>query len=114
MSAALDAQAVTHAFGEATAEADRHRSLGVAQHGQVADGQFGAEITYSPEVHRAATVQALAERFLAALRRLLAQCAGAEQGAVPAYTPADFPLMDLSQRELDELLGDAAGVLQDR
>ena len=43
MSAALDSQAVAQALGEVAAEADRHGSLGVAQNGQVADGQFAGQ-----------------------------------------------------------------------
>ena len=41
-------------------------------------------------------------RYMAALRALIAHCQAPEAGG---FTPSDFPLAQLSQDELDELLG---------
>jgi non-ribosomal peptide synthase protein (TIGR01720 family) len=57
--------------------------------------------TYSTAVHRPATVEALAERFLTALRELIRHCCLPE---VVGYTPSDFPDAGLDQRELDALI----------
>ncbi|HVR95614.1 MAG TPA: amino acid adenylation domain-containing protein, partial [Thermoanaerobaculia bacterium] len=64
---------------------------------------------YSEDLHRRATVERLAELFLAALRRLIAHCQSPEAGG---YTPSDFPLTRLDQPALDRLLA-ATGDIED-
>jgi len=44
----------------------------------------------------------LAQRFVEALRSIIAHCQSPEAGG---FTPSDFPLAQLSQDELDEALG---------
>ncbi len=56
--------------------------------------------TYSPEVHDAATVEALAERFTAALRDLAERSRTAEP---EGFTPEDFPLAGLDAAALGQL-----------
>lgn len=56
--------------------------------------------TYSGSVHRRATIQVLATRYLEQLRALIAHCTAPEAGGV---TPSDFPYADLSQTDLDVL-----------
>src|SRR5207302_3653956 len=51
--------------------------------------------------HHESTIAALAERYLVALRELIAHCREPEAGG---YTPSDFPLARLSQPELDRLV----------
>jgi non-ribosomal peptide synthase protein (TIGR01720 family) len=68
--------------------------------GRVLDGRLRLEWSFSRNVHRSDTVERLAQRFLKALRTLIAHCLSPEAGG---YTPSDFPLMDFSQDELDEL-----------
>jgi len=68
-------------------------------HGLVHDGRLRMSFTYSESRHRRATVQALAGRFLEALRRLLAHCLSGATGC----TPSDFPLAALTQPSLDRL-----------
>jgi non-ribosomal peptide synthase protein (TIGR01720 family) len=75
---------------------------------QVAGGRLTCEWTYSAKIHREATVRALADRFLGALRELATPVTEA------AYTTADFPLIDFSQDELDELFSDGDSALYDR
>ena len=59
--------------------------------------------TYSQAIHHSTTIETLAENFLNNLRQLINHCLSAETGG---YTPSDFPQMDFSQDELDELLTD--------
>ncbi|MCI0574159.1 MAG: amino acid adenylation domain-containing protein, partial [Myxococcaceae bacterium] len=56
------------------------------------------EWTYSVERHRKETIEGLAESFVRALVELIEHCRTPEAGG---YTPSDFPLAGLDQRELD-------------
>ena len=77
----------------------------------VSGGCLTAEWTYSPVHHRRATVEGLAERHLAHLRTLIAECRGGAAADL-GPSPADFPEMDFGQQELDELLAEL-GQLQE-
>ncbi len=68
--------------------------------GSVVGGRLLMNWTYSRNVHDRATIEKLAEYFGDALRSLIT-CAASEN--VDALTPADFPLAQLDQAELDEL-----------
>jgi non-ribosomal peptide synthase protein (TIGR01720 family) len=71
--------------------------------GIVAGGQLRLDWTYSEAIHRRDTIENLAGRFIEALRSLIAHCRSKE---AEGYTPSDFPQMQLSQDELDELLAE--------
>ena len=66
----------------------------------VVGGALEVGIRYSGNLHRHATVEALAERYLASLRELIAHCLSPEAGG---FTPSDFPLAGLGQAALDRL-----------
>jgi len=68
--------------------------------GSVAGGRLLLNWTYSRNLHHRATIETLAEYFLAALRGLIAH--STTQGA-GGFTPSDFPLAHLDQSTLDEL-----------
>jgi non-ribosomal peptide synthase protein (TIGR01720 family) len=70
--------------------------------GFVVGGQLQLNCTYSKSVHRRTTVEALAQGFVGALRSLIAHCQSTDAGG---FTPSDFPLVQLSQNELDAALG---------
>jgi non-ribosomal peptide synthase protein (TIGR01720 family) len=75
---------------------------------RLAGGQLRCDWTYSERIHRQDTIVALAQSYIEALRVLIGHCQSPEAGG---YTPSDFPAMQLSQQELDELmttLGEAA------
>jgi amino acid adenylation domain-containing protein len=55
---------------------------------------------YSRALHRAETVERLAERFLDELRALVAHCRSPHAGG---YTPSDFPLARIGAEALDAL-----------
>jgi non-ribosomal peptide synthase protein (TIGR01720 family) len=69
----------------------------------VAQGEIQFAWTYSDQIHRESTIEALAHQFIDALRKLITHCQSAEAGG---YTPSDFSKARLSQTELDDFLGD--------
>jgi amino acid adenylation domain-containing protein/non-ribosomal peptide synthase protein (TIGR01720 family) len=69
----------------------------------VREGCLHVEWTYSERAHHHATVERLAESYLAHLRALIAHCLSAEAGG---FTPSDFPEAGLSQAELDDIVGE--------
>ena len=74
--------------------------------GGVSGGCLWLRWTYGERHHRAATVQALSDGFLAALRAILAHCLAPEAGG---YTPSDFPEANLNQQALDFVLAQMDG-----
>jgi amino acid adenylation domain-containing protein/non-ribosomal peptide synthase protein (TIGR01720 family) len=67
----------------------------------VLGGRLQLRFTYSDSLHRAATIQALADAFLASLRALIAHCLAPGAGG---YTPSDFEEEDLSQEDIRGML----------
>ncbi|MBV9788615.1 MAG: hypothetical protein JOZ51_10605, partial [Chloroflexi bacterium] len=67
-----------------------------------ADDQLAIEWRYNQQAYRRATIEALATRFDAELRELIAHCMSPEAGG---YTPSDFPLSGLDQQQIDRLVG---------
>ncbi|MFT0183220.1 non-ribosomal peptide synthase/polyketide synthase [Pseudomonas benzopyrenica] len=70
----------------------------LALEGAVRGGELHFVCTYSGQRHAAARIQALLEAFGAALDEVLALC---RQGS--GATPSDFPLLALTQAQLDAL-----------
>ena len=66
--------------------------------GRVVEGELRLDWTFNAGVHRRETIAGMAERFLEALRDLVADCRSTG-GA--GYTPADFPLARLDQAAID-------------
>ena len=73
----------------------------------VLQGRLRITWSYSERLHRRSTVEALAQRFLAALRDLIAHCRSELAGG---RTPSDFPLVALDQETLDRLVGNGREV----
>jgi non-ribosomal peptide synthase protein (TIGR01720 family) len=67
----------------------------------VYEGEFRAVWTYSSNVHRPETVSDVAGGFISALRAILDHRRSTDAGG---YTPADFPLVNLNQRQLDRIM----------
>ncbi len=79
-------------------------------HGGILGGRLQLTWTYSEAVHRRATVEALADAFLTALRALIAHCRSPAAGGL---TPSDFPTAGATQSDLDTLAaGLGAGALR--
>ncbi|MEV2200359.1 amino acid adenylation domain-containing protein [Streptomyces fradiae] len=91
--------------GEYAPEEERAHLLDVV--GQVVDGRLVFDWAFSTAVHDEATVAGLAERFAAELTELVGHCLTDGAGGA---TPSDFPLVSLSQAEVDRLAGDGRDV----
>ena len=72
-------------------------------HASISASQLHVTWIYSRNLHRQATIAALAQAFIAALRALIAHCRSPEAGG---YTPSDFPDLELRADELDALLAE--------
>jgi non-ribosomal peptide synthase protein (TIGR01720 family) len=92
----------TASYGPLASPAERRRSL-LDINAVVAQGEIQFAWTYSDQIHRESTIEALAHQFIDALRKLITHCQSAEAGG---YTPSDFSKARLSQTELDDFLGD--------
>ncbi|MER5303568.1 non-ribosomal peptide synthase/polyketide synthase [Streptomyces lasiicapitis] len=75
--------------------------------GVVQDGRLELGLTYPTAVYDESTVRRLAEETCAALREIVDHCARPDAGG---RTPSDFPLTDLTQEQLDRLVGDGRQV----
>ena len=69
----------------------------------VTGGRLQLSVLYSENRYKAETVERLANRLLDELRGLISHCLSS---TAMAWTPADFPLAQLTQTELDQLLAD--------
>jgi non-ribosomal peptide synthase protein (TIGR01720 family) len=69
--------------------------------GGVGGGRLHMNCTYSENIHRRPTVEALMQNFMAALRAMIDHCRSPEAGG---FTPSDFPAANLSQTELDNFI----------
>ena len=66
----------------------------------VRNGELEVRWIHHPRIHRAETIEALAQAYIQALRTLVSHCLGADSGG---RTPSDFPLAHVTQHALDEL-----------
>jgi non-ribosomal peptide synthase protein (TIGR01720 family) len=66
----------------------------------IIDGRLQASWVYSNGLHRQETIQHLADNYVTALDALIEHCLSPEAGG---FTPSDFPLADLDQKQLDQL-----------
>ena len=67
----------------------------------VSGGVLQVNWTYSENVYHRTTVENLAGAFIDALRSLIKLC---ETPDAVSYAPADFPLLNFDQRQLDKLI----------
>ena len=70
--------------------------------GIISAGQLRLDWVYSQAVHRRSTIINLTKQYMTALRNLIQICCN----EIGGYTPSDFPQMQLSQDELDDILKD--------
>ncbi len=69
--------------------------------GSVYGDRLNLSWVFSKNLHRRATIEALAESFLESLRSLIEHCRN--QGP-EGYTPSDFPEAELTEKELEDLM----------
>jgi amino acid adenylation domain-containing protein/non-ribosomal peptide synthase protein (TIGR01720 family) len=70
--------------------------------GVISDGCLRLSLKFSEHRHRRDTIEQLAGRIVESLRALIRHCQSAEAGG---WTPSDFPMAELDQKELDRLVG---------
>lgn len=87
--------------GSGQSESARNlRPYALEINGRVLGGQLSLEWTYSTTLHKASTINALAQSYQAYLQEILRHCARPENRG---YTPSDFPHASVSQEQLDQL-----------
>ncbi|MCM2578009.1 non-ribosomal peptide synthetase [Streptomyces meridianus] len=91
--------------GEYAPQEERAHLLDVI--GRVVDGRLVFDWAYAQGVHDEETVRSLADGLLAALDELIGFCL---TDGVGGATPSDFPLVQLTQDEVDRLAGDSRDV----
>ncbi len=79
-----------------------HRGHVLEVNSFVVGGKLTVRWQFSTSVHRETTVTRLAEAFMEHVETLVVHCLDPDAGG---YTPSDFPDVDLSQDDLDALLG---------
>jgi amino acid adenylation domain-containing protein/non-ribosomal peptide synthase protein (TIGR01720 family) len=70
--------------------------------GGILRGQLTMEWSYSVNIHRRETIERLANEYIEALRNIIKHCQVPES---EGFTPSDFPMASIDQKELDKLLG---------
>ncbi|MCP4662043.1 MAG: non-ribosomal peptide synthetase, partial [bacterium] len=75
--------------------------------GGIANGCLRLTWTYSENLHRRATIEALGTGFLEALRGLIRHCLSPDAGGL---TPSDIPEAGLDQARIDQLVAELGGV----
>lgn len=75
--------------------------------GFVYGGQLRVAWTYSKDLHQRTTIDSVAQRFVAALRALVAHCQASDAGG---RVPSDYPMVTLSQATVDRLAGNGRSV----
>jgi amino acid adenylation domain-containing protein/non-ribosomal peptide synthase protein (TIGR01720 family) len=78
--------------------------------GGISGGKLQLEWSYSNRLHRRETIERVAQKFITALRELIAHCQSPDAAG---YTPSDFPDVDLSEEQLKVLIqgiGSGAGM----
>uniref|UniRef100_UPI001F06297A condensation domain-containing protein n=1 Tax=Nonomuraea lactucae TaxID=2249762 RepID=UPI001F06297A len=78
---------------------------------QAPDGEMVFEWYYSANVHRAETVERVAETYVRALKALVEHCLAPEAGG---FTPSDFPLANLSTDSLASIMKQMGGSAETR
>jgi non-ribosomal peptide synthase protein (TIGR01720 family) len=79
-----------------------HRSHILEISAAVTGGQMQWSFTYSRNIHNLETIQRLGNACMEALRNIIAHC---RTTAIRSHTPSDFPLVQLSDQDLNEIIG---------
>lgn len=69
----------------------------------ISQGQLRVEWIYSDAQYRSETIEQLVQTYVAELKSIIEHCLSSEAGG---YSPSDFPEAELSQEDLDDLLGE--------
>ena len=94
-------------YGSTRSERGMRKHL-LEVNGSVLGGRLQFSWSYSERVHERRTIEGLAQGFVGGCSKLIEHCRGSEGG----YTPSDFPLVRMSQEELDRVIRAAGGAKQ--
>jgi len=91
---------VLHEENETSRSANGLRRYLIEIDGWISEDQLCFRFSYSKNLHRRATIQRLAEAFVASLRDIIAH-----SQALPeeSFSPSDFPLAKLDQRKFNQV-----------
>ena len=67
----------------------------------IINGKLNINCSYSENLHKKETVKGLINNYVVEMRNIIKHCLQTESGV---YTPSDFPLCDISQNDLDEII----------
>jgi amino acid adenylation domain-containing protein/non-ribosomal peptide synthase protein (TIGR01720 family) len=67
----------------------------------ICNEQLQIEWTYGSNIHQQETIEDVAQEFLEILQEIITHCVSPEN---TGFTPTDFPLINLNQLELDQIL----------
>jgi non-ribosomal peptide synthase protein (TIGR01720 family) len=70
--------------------------------GGVLNGRLALEWTFSTGIFNPSTIEESATDFINRLKQIIQHCTSPQ---AEGFTPSDFPLTGLDQKELDKLLG---------
>jgi amino acid adenylation domain-containing protein/non-ribosomal peptide synthase protein (TIGR01720 family) len=94
----------THSSGRThSPRAQRSHLLEVI--GSVREGTLRLDWIFNERVHRRSTIGLVASEFIQSLRLLIAHCQSVDTNF---YTPSDFPLVQLSQEQLDHAFAEVS------
>jgi non-ribosomal peptide synthase protein (TIGR01720 family) len=71
--------------------------------GGISRGVLRMQWTYSANLHRRDSIEAVAADFIASLQRIIDHCLSPEAGG---YTPSDFPDVDLNAHDIVALVSE--------
>jgi non-ribosomal peptide synthase protein (TIGR01720 family) len=71
----------------------------------VIDGQLRMEWLYCQDMYRRETIEKLARQYVEELKTIIEHCTSPEVGG---YTPSDFPDVELSQEDIQDILEELA------
>ncbi len=92
---------------ERSPKGERSYKLDVS--GKILSGRLSLDWTFSKNIHQRATIEKLANDYLAELRALIAHCCSVEAGG---YTPSDFAEAKLDQEQVGALLAELSENLE--
>ncbi len=90
----------------ATRSATGRRRYLIEVDGGIYGDQLRMAWTYSENLHARSTIESFANGFIEALNTIIDHCLSVDAGG---FTPSDFSIPDLSQRELDKLIAELSG-----
>lgn len=86
-----------------TQDEQEERAFALEVTAMVAGERLQVSWRYSRELHRRETIERLAGSYIESLREIIRQC---RQQKVGSYSPSDFPLARLNQKELDGIIAE--------